>query len=105
MPNKLFNILMYLFFSVAAVTAFRDWWIVIGVGVLVVGTSVVVIVRVRITRRRSLQPVQLPTVSSYTEDIRPQRTYVLRQVPRSPRRRGVDTHDSVTLFAVDDDEL
>ena len=102
-----------LFFSVAAVTAFGDWLLVVGVGIIVTGAGVVVIIRMRAQRQRrrrqdqhqqSHQPIQVGDVSS-TDD-QPQRTYVLRSLPRSPRRRGVDSScESVTLFAVDDSEL
>ena len=70
---------------------------------LVASTATVIIVRVRIYRRRSAIPEQVNEVSSTTDQ--PQRTYVLREVPRSPRRRGTSDYESVTLFAVDDHEL
>lgn len=85
--------------------AYRDWIILIAVGTLVVSVGIVIVVRVRICRRQRAAPTQVNEVTSTTAD-QTQRTYVLRAVPRSPRRRGVtDSYDSVTLFAVDDDEL
>ena len=75
----------------------------VGVGI-VVAAGIVIVIRIRICRRSRTVPVQVAEVTSTSEE--PQRTYVLREVPRSPRRRGApDVMETVALYAVDDDEL
>ena len=97
--------LVSFFLSVTTVAAFREWWVIVGVGILICSCGLVcVIVKIRLARRaRQQRPLQVPEVSSTGEE--PQRTYVLRKVPRSPRRRRSDSMESVVLYAVGEEEL
>ena len=67
--------------------AYRDWLIVIGVGVLVFSTGTLIVIRIRLCRRQGAYPVQVNDVSSTSDE--PQRTYVLLKCPGHRGEEGL----------------